>query len=224
MLGFLLAAVHFLSEELEEHIRVRRDQVVSFSSGVSITYIFVQLLPEFNQIALESSELVFIFPLLGFSSIHLLEKYVAKAGLGEKEMRKDYGEIHSAFLFFYHGAIGYLIASLLVESTISGLLFFIPVVLHIAVSSFSMTELHESFFQKKTVKIGISIAPVIGVLLHQFGNISTQHFNPVFGTVVGMFFYVVIRDSMPDQDRGQPLEYIIGAIAYLAIILAANTV
>lgn len=189
-----------------------------------MTYIFVQLLPEFNQIALESTELIFIFPLLGFSSIHLLEKYVAKAGLGKKEMRKDYGEIHSAFLFFYHGAIGYLIASLMVESTISGLLFFIPAILHVAISSFSMTELHESFFQRKTVKIAISVAPVIGVLLHNLGNISSQHFNPVFGTVVGMFFYVVIRDSMPDQDRGQPTEYILGVIAYLTVILAANMI
>lgn len=222
MLAFLIAIVHFLSEELEEYISVHRDPIVSFSSGVSMTYIFVQLLPEFNQIAMKSSELIFIFPLLGFSSIHLLEKYVAKAGFSEKEMRKDYGEIHSAFLFFYHGAIGYLIASLLVENTISGLLFFVPVILHVAVSSFSMTELHESFFQKKIVKIGISIAPIIGVLLHNTGNISNQYFNPVFGTVIGMFFYVVIRDSMPDEDRGQPTEYILGVLAYLAIILASN--
>lgn len=189
-----------------------------------MTYIFLQLLPEFNKIASESTDLIFLFPLAGFSSIHLLEKYVAKAGLGEKEMRKDYGEIHSGFLFFYHGAIGYLIASLLAENTISGLLFFIPVVLHVAVSSFSMTELHESFFQKNTVKFAISIAPVLGVLLHNIGTISIQQLNPVFGTVVGMFFYVVIRDSMPDEDRGKPIEYILGILTYMAVILAANII
>lgn len=187
-----------------------------------MTYIFVQLLPEFHRIALESTELIFAFPLLGFSSIHLLEKYLAKSGIGEREMRKDYGEIHSVFLFFYHGALGYLIASLLAENTVSGLLFFLPVVLHIAVSSFSMTELHESFFQKKIVKVGISIAPVIGVLLHNLGNISSHHFNPVFGIVVGMFFYVVIRDSMPEDDEAQPIEYILGVLAYLAVILAGS--
>jgi len=125
--------------------------------------------------------------------------------------------------FFYHGAIGYLIASLLAENTISGLLFFIPVVLHVAVSSFSMTELHESFFQKNTVKFAISIAPVLR-LLHNIGTISIQQFNPVFGTVVGMFFYVVIRDSMPDEDRGKPIEYILGILTYMAVILAANII
>ncbi len=87
-----------------------------------------------------------------------------------------------------------------------------------------MTELHESFFQRKTVKFAISIAPVIGVLLHNVGDISGKYFDPVFGTVVGMFFYVVIRDSMPDEDGGQPTEYIIGVLAYLAVILAANMI
>lgn len=217
-----MAVVHFLGEELEEYIGSHKDRIVSFSSGVSITYIFVQLLPEFHRIASQSTEFIFIFPLLGFSSIHLLEKYVAKAGFGEKEMRRDYGEIHSTFLFLYYGAIGYLVASLLAESAITGLLFFLPIILHVAISSFSITELHESFSQKRAVKIAISIAPIVGVLLHNIGNISTQHFNPVFGLVVGMFFYVVIRDSMPEQDKGQPLEYVLGAAIYLAIILAAN--
>jgi hypothetical protein len=189
-----MAAAHFLGEELEGLISGYREQIISFSSGASITYIFVQLMPEFHRIALESTELIFVFPLLGFSSIHLLEKYIAKSGLKQEKMRKDYGEIHSAFLFLYHGAIGYLIASLLAESAVTGLLFFLPIILHVAVSSFSVTELHESFFRRRTVKYGITLAPLLGVLIHSMKVISDQHFNAVFGTVIGMFFYIVIRD------------------------------
>jgi hypothetical protein len=218
-----MAAVHFLGEELEGFISGYREEIVSFSSGVSISYIFVQLMPEFHRIALESTELIIVFPLLGFSSIHLLEKYIAKSGLEHEEMRKDYGEIHSAFLFLYHGAIGYLIASLLAESAVTGLLFFLPIILHVAVSSFSVTELHESFVRRRTVKYGITLAPLLGVLIHSMNVIADQHFNPVFGTVIGMFFYIVVRDSIPRDDRGRPKEYIAGMIVYLAVILAANT-
>jgi len=57
----VIATVHFLGEELEEYISVRKGQVVSFSSGVSMTYIFLQLLPEFNKIASESTDLIFPF-------------------------------------------------------------------------------------------------------------------------------------------------------------------
>lgn len=218
-----MAAVHFLGEELEGLISGYREEIVSFSSGASITYIFVQLMPEFHRIAAESTELIFVFPLLGFSSIHLLEKYIAKSGLEEDKMREEYGEIHSAFLFLYHGAIGYLIASLLAESAVTGLLFFLPIIMHVAVSSFSVTELHETFVKRKAVKAAITVAPLIGVLLHNLGAVAEHHFNPVFGTVIGMFFYVVIRDSIPREDRGRPKEYIAGAMLYLAVILAANT-
>lgn len=219
-----MAAVHFMGEELEGVISGYREQVVSFSSGASITYIFVQLMPEFHRIAAESTELIFVFPLIGFSSVHLLEKYVAKSGLNDEEMRKEYGEIHSGFLFLYHGAIGYLIASLLAESAVSGLLFFLPIILHVAVSSFSVTELHESFVRRKAVKYAITLAPLLGVLIHNLGTVADHHFNPLFGTVIGMFFYIVIRDSIPRDDRGQPKEYIAGMIIYLAIILAANMI
>lgn len=219
-----MGITHFLSEELEEHMSGYRERVISFSAGASITYIFVQLMPEFHRIARESSELIFIFPLAGFSSIHLIEKYIAQSGLEDEKMREEYGEVHSIFLFLYSGAIGYLIASLIAESTVTGLLFFIPILLHVAVSSLSLTELHEKFSQKITVKLAISIAPILGVLTYQLGSITENYFNPVFGTVIGMFFYVVIRDSIPRNDRGQPLEYVLGALIYLTIIIALNTI
>lgn len=219
-----MAAVHFLGEEFEGLISGYREQIVSFSSGASITYIFVQLMPEFHRIALESSELIFAAPLIGFSSIHLLEKYIAKSGMKQEEMKQDYGEIHSVFLFLYNGAIGYLIASLLAESAVTGLLFFLPIIMHVAVSSFSVTELHETFFNRKIIKLAITVAPLIGVVLHNIGAVADHHFNIVFGTVIGMFFYVVIRDSIPRKDKGRPLEYIAGMIIYLMTILVVNTI
>lgn len=208
---------------MEEYISGYRESIVSFSTGASVAYIFVQLLPEFHNVAMEASETIFIFPLLGFSAIHLTEKYIAKSGLSSKEIRHEYAEIHSTFLFIYHGAIGYLIASLLASSTVSGLLFFLPILLHTAVSSLSTSELHSEFSENRWIKSLLALAPLLGVQLHIYGAISRNLFNPIFGTAIGMFFYVVIRDSIPEGEKGMPVEYIAGAGAYLAVILAANT-
>jgi hypothetical protein len=223
ILGLSLAAVHFLGEELEKYFSSYRQEILSFSTGASITYIFVQLLPEFHNIALESTELIFIFPLIGFSGIHLTEKYIAKSSLSPDKMKKDYAELHAGFLVFYHAAIGYLVASLIVESTVSGILFFLPILLHTAVSSLSTTELHEDFARKQTVKTVLVMAPLFGVLAHLSGIISEHLFNPIFGTAIGMFFYVVIRDSIPEGKKGRPLEYLIGSATYLTVIFIANT-
>lgn len=223
LLGFSLAIVHLLGEKLEEYVSGYKERILSFSTGVSMTYIFVHLLPEFQRIAIDTSEMIFVFPLLGFSSIHMTEKYIAKSGLSSEKVKKDYAEIHSVFLFIYHGAIGYLIASLLASSTVSGLLFFLPILLHTAVSSLSTSEIHEEFVSNNWIRTMLSLAPVTGVLIHIYGIISKSLFNPIFGTAIGMFFYVAIRDSIPSGKKGRPLEYIIGAGAYLAVILVANT-
>lgn len=222
--AFAMAAIHFLAEELEELMSTHQERLISFTSGVSITYIFVQLLPEFQKIASETSDIIFIAPLLGFSSIHLAEKYVAKKEYSKELLVRRYGEIHSVFLFFYHGLIGFLVASLLGESTASGTLFFIPIMLHIGVSSFSLSELHEDIARDLKVKLAISGAPILGVLTHNFGIISEGFFQPLFGLVLGMFTYVVIRDGIPQGDGGKPVEYVLGLIIYLLIILAVNAI
>lgn len=224
LFAFVLAMVHFMAEELEEMIGGYREPLISFGSGVSITYIFVQLVPEFHRIALESSELIFVAPLIGFSSIHLAEKYVSKSSFSQREASKRFGEIHSAFLFTYHFLIGFLIASLLSQNAVSGILFFIPIVLHVAISSLSMSELHEEVLQFMPTKVIISTAPLIGVAFQKAGVISSSVFNSLFGLVIGMFMYVVIRDSIPEGENGRPEEFVAGFVLYLAVILIVQSI
>jgi len=139
-------------------------------------------------------------------------------------MRKDYAEIHLGFLILYHSTLGYLIAFILSENTVSGLLFFVPILLHVAVSSLSISELHEKFTSKTSVKALSSLAPMAGVLVYMFELISQSLFVPIFGTAIGMFFYVGVRDSIPNGDKGRPLEYLLGILLYLGVVLLANTV
>ena len=224
ILGFLMSFVHFMGEELEHRISGYREKIVSFGAGVSTSYIFVQLLPEFHSFVGETSVLLYSFPLIGFSSIHLVEKFLAKSDIQGESLKKDYAELHSIFLFLYHGSIGYLLASLLEQNTVSGLLFFTPLLIHIAISSFSVTELHESVFTTKFLKLGISLAPLLGVFLQLTETVSPSVFRPVFGTVLGMFFYIVIRDSIPENEKGKPLEFGLGVLLYLAVILASQVI
>lgn len=211
-----------MGEELEEYAGGHKEKIISLASGVSVAYIFAQLLPEYQRIASETSELLFVAPLLGFSSIHVSEKIIAKKGLSQKKLKQDYSDIHSAFLLFYHGAIGFLMASLISSNTSSGILFFIPILLHSAVSSFSFSELHEDISQRLGVKLTVSLAPIFGVIMHSTGFLTELVFNPVFGVVTGMFIYVVIRDSIPSGKEGRPLEYVLGGLIYLLVIITVK--
>jgi len=219
-----LALVHFLAEELEDFTQGYQEQIISFASGVSITYIFVELIPEFASMVDGATKMAFVPALLGFSSIHLAEKYFSRKGYSQEVVRERYGEVHSAFLFLYHTAIGFLIASLVTESAVSGLLFFLPMILHVAVSSFSMSELHEDIARKPVVKLTISAAPLLGYILHNYRVLSPGLFPQLFGLVIGMFIYVVVRDSIPRGEEGKPVEYVLGLASYLAVIVLASVI
>ncbi|MFB6245877.1 MAG: hypothetical protein ABEJ03_06050 [Candidatus Nanohaloarchaea archaeon] len=223
MLAFTLSGLHFLGEEIDEYLEGYREMVVSFGSGVSVSYIFVRLLPEFHRAASSSSRFVFSFPLIGFSSVHLAEKYLAKSSITGERLRKDYAELHTGFLFLYHASIGYLIATLVAESAVSGLLFILPVVIHVAVSSISVSELHEELSRRLSMKLLVSVAPLLGVTIHVLGSIPSRTFTPVFGAVTGMFFYIAVRDSIPHGEDGRPLEYLAGMTLYLAVMVAASS-
>jgi hypothetical protein len=221
VLASLTALVHFLGEEIDECISGYKERIVSFGAGVSITYIFMQLLPEFNR--LTTPRISFIFPLAGFSVLHLSEKHLAQEDIEKKKLARDYGEIHSLFLFIYSAAIGYLVAFLVSENLVSGVLFFIPILIHVAVSSFSLSELHQNFVERPLVKISISASPLLGVTAYGYGILPGYVFQAVFGLVVGMFIYVVVRDSIPRGEKGKPFEYLAGVLIYLVLILILKT-
>jgi hypothetical protein len=215
-----IALTHFLAEELEELALEMKEEVVSFSSGISISYVFTELLPEFNTVS--SADSIMLFPLLGFSTIHIVEKYVSKRSMTGEEAAEEYNEIHSAFLFVYYGAIGFLISMLFAENLVSGSLFILPILLHSAVSSLSFSELHEKASERLGVKLAVSAAPLIGVALHNLHIISSSVFRPVFGVVTGMFLYIAIRDSIPGGEDGKPVEFIVGSLIYLGVIVASR--
>lgn len=219
-----LSVFHLLGEEFEELISGYKQSIVSFGAGTSIAYIFLQLLPEFHRNVSTLNNLFFIFPLIGFSLIHLMEKCAATSELSREKIKRDYGEIHSGFILIYNGALGYLIASLADKSVYSATLFFLPILLHVLVSSISVSELHEEVFQNIFVKMSISFAPIIGLAVYKIGVLDFQHFVGILGVVAGMFTYIVIRDSIPKDGDGRPIEYVAGALVYTAVIIVSTLI
>ena len=76
--GILLSLGHYFSEELTERIKNFRYNVISFAAGISITYVFLVLLPELYRGVQDLDKLIFIFVLMGFASLHLVDKHIYK--------------------------------------------------------------------------------------------------------------------------------------------------
>ena len=73
-LGILLGIIHYYSEKLKLPEGTKRYRVISFAAGISIAYLFLDLLPHTNEASAHLKNFVFVFLLLGFVIFHLAEK------------------------------------------------------------------------------------------------------------------------------------------------------
>lgn len=219
LFALTLAIVHFLGEELDAATLVHQERITAFATGITVTYLFLELLPEHYKGVTVLSEFTFLFGLAGFSLIHVAERHIQTHHTSPETARKEYKELHTAFLFFYHVALGALLHILTTASLLTGTLFFLPVLLHTMVSSLSLTELHEAILDRATVKAGVAASPLLGVAIAATGLITMPVFHAVLGTVTGMFLYTVIHDALPRQGGGHVAYYLLGTAVYGGIIV-----
>ncbi len=218
--GAAIAIVHFIGEELDDVPLMHRPQVAPFATGVTVAYVFLALLPEHHGGVAHLGEFGYLFGLAGFSGIHLTKKHFQRSDRHYDELLHDYKEMHSVFLFLYYTAIGILLHTLVARSTVAGTLLFVPVLLHTAISSLSLTELHEDVLDVLWVKAAISLAVLGGVAIGALDLLSMKAFHAVLGLVTGMFLYVVIHDAMPRGRDTAPMSYLAGTVLYAAVIAA----
>jgi hypothetical protein len=217
ILGAVIALVHYFGEEINDRLTATQHLLGAFAAGVTVSYIFLQLFPELTKGTEFFGDFHFLFALIGFSIIHIAEKWIVQHEKTIDDIKKDFKELHSIFLFVYHFVIGLLLYTLLTRDVTQGILFFVPVLLHTAVSSLSLKELHEEIMHTPLVEISVSLAVLFGVAAAAFMDIGLATFHVLLGLVTGTFLYLVIHDSLPSRN-GSSFGYVLGVILYLVVI------
>jgi len=212
VIGFL----HFFGEEIDERISTDNLLLASFSAGLTIAYFFLSMLPKISA-ASHVIEYEFLYALAGFSMFYVVEEFIYERDSHLSEIKKDFKELHSVFIFGYHFAIGLVLYFLLGEAVNEALLFFFPVMIHTAVNSLAIKEMHEEMLDKISVKLVASFSAVLGVAVAHFFQLSQTFSYSVFGVIGGMFLYVVVHDALsPESER--PLGFILGAAVFVLIV------
>ncbi len=217
ILGLVLAVVHYFSERIEPRDPVTRHKLVSFVAGISITYIFLQLFPKVYQGVESLHEFLFLFILTGFACFHLIEKHIYQHE-SKEILHEDLRITHSAMFFFYHLIIGILLVELVSINLVGGILFFIPILFHTAVSSASLKGIHIRIRERIILKIILSCSTLLGVLIVYFVSVPSYVVYALLGFILGSLLYVVIRDSIPKETEGKAIYFVLGVVAYALII------
>jgi hypothetical protein len=218
-LALLLGIVHFLGEGLKIPEGTKHYRLISFAAGISIGYLFLDLLPHAYDAAEHLQSSVFLFLLLGFATVHLVEKYFYQHGK-KTDLYHNFKLIHSTTFFLYYFLVGCVLVEITHTSILEGLLFVLPVMFHAGLSSASLSEIHGHFLPNTRERILLSLAAPLGVLLTFFFPLPQTMHNITISTIAGILLYVFIKEFLPEREKGQPLFFILGLILfYLALSL-----
>lgn len=219
--GLFLGLVHFLSEGLSPKNEAHKYRIISFAAGISIAYLFLNLLPHTYEAASQLKEWVFVFLLLGFTVFHLIEK-VTYQHADQDKLARELKEIHSVSFFVYYFLVGIVINDELQADLLNGILFLIPITLHAALSTASLSRIHGEVRESIGIKISLSASSLLGVVFALFVPIPHILDHILISVIAGVLLYIIVKEFLPEKRHGQPLFFIMGMVLFLGTYFLIN--
>ena len=216
VLGGILSFADYVTEHIFSEKLRKNQKLVSFSAGVAISYIILNLFPEISTYALIDGRKIFLYGLFGFVSLNLIEQYIYK-GVGKpKHLSAYHKDIHIIYFFVYNLFIGAILAIFASKGLAQTLLFFIPFLLYIIAEILPQ----EFEFKSTTLKIFYFMAPLFGTIIGiNYIEFIASIFGKLIAFVTGTLLYIVIRESLPSDEAEKPLYFIIGVLFYTIVII-----
>ena len=210
-----IGIAQFFSERFCKYCNTYYNTIISFSAGIAVTYIFLDLFPNFSQRAINLSEFLFLSLLIGFILFHIVEKHVYHH-TKKAVIKKELGIENQIISVVYHVILGIVIFDFAYESIEKALLLFFPILIFTAVSTLPLNQ-HPlkkvNFFVSLSTFIGVIIAIVI------FSEINEIILAALIGFVVGVLMFTIFRHSLPMGKEGKPLYFVVGVILYSSIVI-----
>jgi len=213
ILALLLSVVDFFTEGLFSKASPNKMKFISFAAGVSISYIFLILLPDIYTGAIKINKLLFLGILFGFAIFHLIEKFIRQNFTGP-ELRKEHKLIHSTTSFIYFFVVGFILVKVTEINAVNGFLLFIPISLHIIIDSLPRRATKNHYLRALHAS-----SAFLGAVTATFIDIGEAGKIALLGLIGGALLYTVIRESLPREMEGKPLYFITGVLLFTVLIM-----
>lgn len=221
LIPLILSVTHFLGLHSNSLIKKKKAILRSFSSGFSIAYVFLFLLPELPKLSLELGVDTALLTLIGFSIFHLSHKSVFVQTGWFVHKRQWLEEIHLVTALTYNFLITFSLVEVTVSEFSKGMLLAGVFILHVG-----LIELSHPYGSKKyieRIKLPLLIAAtMIGGVLPLLGVFNRSITTVLFAMTAGAIIYTAIREELPKEADGNPWWFVLGvsspAVAALWIL------
>lgn len=234
--ALFLAGVHFFTKKLKLSY-IPRSKILSIAGGISIAYIFVQVLPElkywqetfaekatYQWVDFLEHHLYFI-SLLGLTFFYGLERAARSSKQSHRKSENEEAPqninifwVHMLSFTAYNFLIGYLLVHREEEGYSNFIFFTFAMGFHFLVNDYGLYDHHKQVYEKKGRWI-ISVAIVVGWLVGILTEIKDIYMAVMFAFVAGGVIMNVLKEELPEQREGKFWFFILGIISYSALLV-----
>lgn len=215
LLGLLVGVIEYISRKLDIIHKPYAEKIISFSAGVSVTYLLLELLPLYTEAAFVISKLLFIAVLLGFIIHHLVEKEIYQHNRKHQLIKKLSLEENS-FYFIYHIILGIVLVTFARQNIIQGLFFFASILAYTIVSNLPSGS-HKSNWRLLLLSSSTFLGTLIGIFL--WVNIPLWLEYSLVGLAAGVLLFTITRHHVPFGRKGSISYFVLGFLLFMILIM-----
>jgi len=148
----------------------------------------------------------------------------------QSHLNKDLEKVHVVINYFYHLIVGLIIFNLLKDILISGILFAFFAILKATISNTSNRHIkifdinfHTKIEEHNVIRIlsitSVLTGVVIGLIFELIYPISSFVIFHGFAFISGIILYIIVREVIPQEEKGRPYYFISGATIFVIILI-----
>ena len=240
--ALLLAAVYALGGSRKRLLSGfwRHRRWVSAAAGVSVAYVFVDVLPELaaqneslnasaaNSAALYAEQRIYVLALLSFVVMYGLEHLVLSQRRGTEGGESGHAGgqadavywMHLAGFAAYSALIGYLLVERAERGGIALAVYVAAMAVHFIVVNHSLTEEHGDVYRRHGHWV-LAASVLAGWALASAIELSDLAFARMFALLAGGVVITSLRAELPDDREGRFWPFCLAAVVFAAVLLAA---
>ena len=153
----------------------------------------------------------------------------------QSKINEDLSNLRFFTNFSYHLLVGIIVVGLLASYPLEGILFFLfawfrAVITNRSESHIIFTDLeiyetydiNENITRKYVLALSNVLGVIIGLLLDLIGFEYSELFFIFYSFTSGVILYTIVREILPEKEKGKPIYFLIGFIGFTMVVFILN--
>jgi len=225
--ALLLASVYIFGHRLRARSHRRW---ISIAAGVSISTVFIDLLPEISEsqaifesgphrgTALFPEQAIYVAAMLGFVLFYKLEYVVAASNSTEGKPRSDFPSLRITAFAGYSSLIAYLLVHNVWNGGTSLLLYSLAMAFHLLVVDHSLAREPHGPYENRRRWI-LALAIMVGWSAGVLTSIPEQWLARITGFVCGGVIMNTLVVELPEGRQGNFWPFVLATAAYSLVLI-----